>query len=159
VRLKGEAEVSSPNPLESFLADAGVPVDQRGLSDDWDGDSIPNVIELLYALDPAARDTIEIAVPLAAETGSDLNTATGTNDFDSAGEYFTFSILLPVDLQGYTLDLQATSDLSDFANSALTMRAVGTPTPVASGFVRATYVVESPMISTPAAFVRIVISE
>jgi hypothetical protein len=159
VRLKGEAEVSSPDPLESFLADAGVPVDQRGLSDDWDGDSIPNIIELLYALDPAARDTVEIAVPLAAETGSDLNAATGTNDFDSAGEYFTFSILLPTDLQGYTLDLQATSDLSDFANSALTMRAVGTPTPVASGFVRVTYVIESPMTSTPAAFVRIVITE
>ena len=47
---EGEAVSGPSDPVESYLADAGVPDDQRGDNDNWDADPWPNLLEFVYDL-------------------------------------------------------------------------------------------------------------
>ncbi len=44
-------------PFESFLTNANVPEGQRGLTDDPDGDSVPNLLEFALGLEPLIPDS------------------------------------------------------------------------------------------------------
>lgn len=58
------------NPLENFLANAGVPAGQRGAQDDPDNDGIPNLIEFGLGLEPNTSDAS--ALPDGVKDGSNL---------------------------------------------------------------------------------------
>lgn len=44
------------SPLFGFLAESGIPADQRGASDDPDEDGVDNLLEYAFGMDPAAAD-------------------------------------------------------------------------------------------------------
>jgi uncharacterized delta-60 repeat protein len=152
--LQGDAQSSSP--LETFLADAGVPEGQRGPDDDPDQDGIANIVEWIYDRDPNEADTgFKVFSALVASDGGSLNALTASTDFAPAEVYFTFSILVPDDRKGAALTIEAAYDLTDFGASSIGVTQVGDPVPVDAGLSRISYAFTSPFSARKVGFVRL----
>ncbi len=105
---------SAIDPFEIFTA--GLPLGQRGITDDPDNDGLPNLMEFAYGLTPDQPDqgfTTERPAP-AAMTGADLNTAYPASGFLPGETYRLFRLLIPKDPRGTTLTVQTTTDLVSF---------------------------------------------
>ena len=154
--LNGDPVVEEPDPLLTFLEDAGIPEGQREAGMDFEKDGLPNVIEFLYNLDPTGPDAgFSWNGGMASSSGSNLNALAGTTLFGESEQYFSLPVLLPTDLpDGYGIEVLASTDLSAFGPSSLNVVSVGTPTPHTPGFAWQTYVITTPITSGSPAFIR-----
>ncbi|MBT63012.1 MAG: hypothetical protein CML13_07350 [Puniceicoccaceae bacterium] len=122
VLLKGE-ELAS-DPFDAFVA--ALPMDQQGEDDDADGDGWGNLVEFLFGTAP--DDATAAPAPLSIGstlTGSSLNSSYGLS-LDTAKSYRVVEVEIPVDLQGLSVTLEASQDLSFSGDASATE--VGTPT-------------------------------
>jgi hypothetical protein len=117
IRLKGNP-VTVTDPVEEYLANAGVPEGLRGDLDDADGDGVQNLVEYLYQTGPnnAASSVTPISTT-PSQTGSALAGA-GATGLDPAKTYRVIQVVVPENLLGTTVEVQAGLTLSDFGTGS-----------------------------------------
>ncbi|MBK1882524.1 hypothetical protein JIN85_08860 [Luteolibacter pohnpeiensis] len=119
------SQVSEPNDAyDDFVS--GLPTDQRGENDDPDGDGYSNLIEFAFNTDP--ENSAEKPAPLSTGvvmTGAALN-ETYSLSLDPAKSYRLVEVEVPTDLQGMSLKLEVSQDLT--FSDGLMATEVGTPT-------------------------------
>ncbi|MEZ5304430.1 MAG: hypothetical protein R3F11_27870 [Verrucomicrobiales bacterium] len=77
---------SDPTLVLEWLADRGVPADQRGNDDDPDHDGVENCLEALFALDPMSPDRPDIVPGTAWVDGKRYGTVTLTTNEQTIAE-------------------------------------------------------------------------
>ncbi len=126
VRLNGNP-VTATDPVEEYLANAGVPEGLRGDLDDADFDGLANLIEYLYQTGP--NDSASRVNPFtgsAAQTGAAL-AAGGVSGLDSGKTYRVIQVVVPKNLRGTGVAVQAGLNLSDFGTGSASATEFGTP--------------------------------
>jgi len=126
VRLKGNPATAT-DPVEEYLANAGVPEGLRGDLDDADDDGLANLIEYFYQTGP--NDAASRATPFtgsATQTGSAL-AAAGVSGLDSGKTYRVIQVEIPKNLRGTNVAVQAGLNLDDFGTGSASATEFGTP--------------------------------
>ncbi|MCH7224711.1 immunoglobulin domain-containing protein [Haloferula sp. A504] len=123
ILLKGDGSAPT-DPFTDFVA--GLPGGQQGEDDDPDGDGWANLVEFLFGTDPGNAATAPAPLSTGStSTGASLNSTYGLA-LDPAKNYRLVEVEIPTDLQGLSVALEASTDLS-FSGDA-TATEVGTPT-------------------------------
>ncbi|MDQ8209517.1 immunoglobulin domain-containing protein [Coraliomargarita sp. SDUM461003] len=124
VLLKGSAVSAPTDPFETFVA--SLPANQQGEDDDADGDGWANLVEFLFGTAPDDASAAPAPLPTGSvQSGSSLNSSYGLS-LDTAKSYRVVEVEIPVDLQGLSVTLEASQDLSFSGDASATE--VGTPT-------------------------------
>ncbi|MGJ8725612.1 MAG: immunoglobulin domain-containing protein [Roseibacillus sp.] len=118
VVLNGYAETAT-DPYLDYLANFTLPLDQLGENDDPDGDNFPNLLEFLYASDPSDGPAPDIISDTGTSIGSDLNTNYPGLSFTAGEHYQTFTVLIPKELQGSSLEVQTSTNLQNFGDGTI----------------------------------------
>ncbi len=143
--------------FEDYLVAAGVPANLRGAADDADGDGIANLIEFLFGSDPADGGSRPAPVPAgSAQAGAALNASHGMS-LDAGKHFRVVEIVLPKDLRGTNVTLEAGLGLTDFGTGA-TATEVGTRTDNGDTETRR-YVLTPAMEDAPTMFWRLAVSQ
>jgi hypothetical protein len=124
VRIFATPAASTSDPVAEFLAAAGVPENLRDDDDDADGDGVPNLIEYLYQTNPA---NASLAPRPLDGAGRSLTGAEIDASLDPAKTYRVIEVELPKDRRGLTVEVQVSTDLSDFGTGPATAIEFGTP--------------------------------
>jgi hypothetical protein len=126
VRLKGNPATAT-DPVEEYLANAGVPEGLRGDLDDADDDGIANLIEYLYQTGPNdAASRVNPFTGSATQTGAAL-AAAGVSGLDSGKTYRVIQVEIPKNLRGTNVAVQAGLNLDDFGTGSASATEFGTP--------------------------------
>lgn len=154
--LKGDATTPPADPVADYLAGFGVPEPQRQPDLNFDNDPWSNVFEYVYNLDPTRPDPgftpFQAYGPMS---GADLNDMAGSIVFDAGDGYMTITTLMPIEPDGVTVDLTASTDLVNFGPGHARTIPVGTPSPHSTTHHWVTYAVTNPVSTTPKAFFRL----
>ncbi|WPJ98102.1 immunoglobulin domain-containing protein [Coraliomargarita algicola] len=123
VLLKGSAVSAPSDPFETFVA--SLPANQQGEDDDADGDGWANLVEFLFGTAPDDASAAPAPLPTGSvQSGSSLNSSYGLS-LDAAKSYRVVEVEIPVDLQGLSVTLEASQDLSFSGDASATE--IGTP--------------------------------
>lgn len=123
VRVFATPASSASDPVEEFLAAAGVPENLRSDDDDADGDGVDNLIEYLYQTNPANASL----APRPVNDGESLTGAQIHASLDPAKSYRVILVELPKNRRGLTVEVQVSTDLTDFGTGPASATEFGTP--------------------------------
>ncbi|WP_269539873.1 LCCL domain-containing protein [Cerasicoccus fimbriatus] len=143
---------TEPDAFDAFVA--SLPAGQRSPSDDPDLDSISNLLEFLYGLNPAQSDLLNLTEPAVLQTGTSLNTQYPSSGFEPGETYPTFQILWPVDLLGSTLNIEVATNLQNWGSVDANPILLET-SPVSATLERRTYALDKPQSQLPTVFLRL----
>ncbi|MFC0019296.1 immunoglobulin domain-containing protein [Roseibacillus persicicus] len=146
---------SPSDPYLDYLANFNLPANELGENDDPDGDDFPNLLEFIYSTDPSTGPSPEVVSDTGTSTGDDLSTAYPTLGFAAGEQYQTFTVLVPKDLQGTTLEVETSTNLQNFGDGTIDPVLLESASFNALYDIR-TYAYDQPLSVAPTAYARVV---